>query len=214
MVSPPRVISIVMELVTAIVRRAQEQNLELGMMAAGSRPASSVVLSSTSTRKSVAGLVLPSDMIQSKLDRDQSTVGTVGEAQKVVDTLQQVSWEEGLHPDIATLIETHLSPNSSTEQGTSTTADTHRQTRRDTKIKMSRFSKQAKTTEATPVITLANAKYASEDAATLMQYLNALLEYHHIYLPYKETQMHLVNWNNEIIKLEERQHTEVRWFAV
>jgi dynein heavy chain len=171
--------------------------------------------------------------MQSRLDRDQWTAIQlqIGDPQKFVEALQQVPWEEGLSKDLAGLIVTYLNPaheyggaasvtneavkpkslphhgsrgrfymeQGSPLTGVSQKTNLHRGSSRASIP----LGKQRKSSDSSSGITLAAAKHASEDAAVLLAYVVAILDYHHCYVPHKSNELKLVDLQKEMTKIEE-----------
>lgn len=211
LVSPPRLIGTIMDLIMTLIRRTQDRNSEAetavatGGESAAPSPGPPFTRTAGVTKKPYSGSLLSGDKMQSRLDREQwSAIQLqIGDPQKFVEAVQQVPWEDGLSAELANLIEDYLSPTTVAEQGSSTASGETQKTR----VMRRRISKiqypGARQQEASSGITLAAAKHASADAAVLMAFVIAILDYHHCYVPYKSNEIQLANLHEKVNKLEE-----------
>ncbi|WAR07684.1 DYHG-like protein [Mya arenaria] len=161
--SPPVLVGQVMEMVMILIgKRLPSQRIETREYPTGKDEMSSRMSSSSSgtkvVKKSEPRSFIAKKDDSTRVDRTQwkGITNTMNDSTKFVDMLRNVSWEDGLPEDVlrgeGTLLENAA----------------------DISI---HAKKRTQSPDNSKGITIANAKYSSEDSATLVQYTIAIVEY-------------------------------------
>ncbi|XP_053397319.1 dynein axonemal heavy chain 5-like isoform X6 [Mercenaria mercenaria] len=171
--SPPVLVGMVMEMIMILIgKRLPSQRIEMKDYSGKDDNMSSRMSSSSSGTK----IVKKSKKDETgRVDRVQwkATVNTMSDSTKFVDMLHNVSWEDGLPEDVLRAVESCLSQGKDGELGV-TGEGSLLENAQDVNI---HAKKRTPSPDNSKGITIAGAKYSSEDSATLVQYTIAIVEY-------------------------------------
>ncbi|XP_052708586.1 uncharacterized protein LOC128183562 isoform X10 [Crassostrea angulata] len=223
--NPPTLVGQVMEMVMILIgKRLPSQRLyETRELTGKEEMSSRMSSSSSSTRigvkkdrkksaRSSAGTAPQGKKDGSdKFDRAQwkAMQQTMSDTPKFVDMLHNVSWEDGLSDDVLRAVESYLAVSREGQLGVTgegTLLDHAQETTFAAK-------KRTPSPDGTKGITIASAKYSSEDCATLVQYTIAIVEYTRLCGPLKGSLEKLHELEREIEeneRLQKESQEEVR----
>ncbi|XP_052807484.1 dynein axonemal heavy chain 5-like isoform X7 [Mya arenaria] len=178
--SPPVLVGQVMEMVMILIgKRLPSQRIETREYPTGKDEMSSRMSSSSSgtkvVKKSEPRSFIAKKDDSTRVDRTQwkGITNTMNDSTKFVDMLRNVSWEDGLPEDVLRAVESCLAQGKDGELGV-TGEGTLLENAADISI---HAKKRTQSPDNSKGITIANAKYSSEDSATLVQYTIAIVEY-------------------------------------
>ncbi|XP_060567478.1 dynein axonemal heavy chain 5-like [Ruditapes philippinarum] len=177
--SPPVLVGMVMEMIMILIgKRLPSQRIEMKDYGGKDDNMSSRMSSSSSGTKIMKKMeykIAGKKDETGRVDRAQwkAMVNTMSDSTKFVDMLHNVSWEDGLPEDVLRAVESCLSQGKDGELGV-TGEGSLLENAQDVNI---HAKKRTPSPDNTKGITIAGAKYSSEDSATLVQYTIAIVEY-------------------------------------
>ncbi|KAL4232681.1 hypothetical protein ACF0H5_007369 [Mactra antiquata] len=171
--NPPVTVGMVMEMIMILIgKRLPSQRIEMREVSGKDDNMSSRMSSSSSGTK----IVKKTKKDESgRVDRTQwkAMQNTMTDVTKFVDMLHNVSWEDGLPEDVLRAVESCLSQGKDGELGV-TGEGSLLENAQDINIAA---KKRTSSPDNARGITIAGARYSSEDSATLVQYTIAIVEY-------------------------------------
>ncbi|XP_052089132.1 uncharacterized protein LOC127725852 isoform X10 [Mytilus californianus] len=199
--NPPLLVGQVMEMVMMLVgKRLPSQRLYEPKESTGKDEMSSRMSSSSSSTKMLG---VKKGKKDGGFDRAQwkNIQMTMNDSQKFVDMLHNVPWEDGLMDDVLRAVESYLSANKDGNLGV-TGEGTLLDHAQDVQFTA---RKRSPSPDNTKGITIAAAKYSSEDCATLVQYTIAIVEFSRLCGPLKAALENLHGLEREIEENERLQ---------
>ncbi|KAL5010133.1 hypothetical protein ScPMuIL_012438 [Solemya velum] len=170
--NPPVLVLQVIEMVMMLIgKRLPSQRIHDSREYPGKDDMSSRMSSSSSSTKILIKKAKPKDGIDKVQWKAMQM--TLNDATKFVDMLHNVSWEDGLPDDVLRAVESYLATGRDGELGV-TGEGTLLENATDMSFKA---VKRSPSPDNAKGITIAAAKYSSEDCATLVQYTIAIVEY-------------------------------------
>ncbi|KAK3577475.1 hypothetical protein CHS0354_032326 [Potamilus streckersoni] len=200
--SPPYTVGQVMEMVMLLIgKRLPSQRIMDVREPVGKDDMSSRMSSSSSGTKIIRKS--KGKDAGDRVDRHQwkTMLLTMNDTTKFVDMLHNVPWEEGLPEDVLRAVESYLAHGKDGELGV-TGEGSLLENAQDVAIKA---IKRSSSPNATKGITIAGAKYSSEDCAVLVQYTIAIVEYTRRCGPLKAARERLHELKREIEENERLQ---------
>ena len=141
-----------------------------------------------------------------RLDRNQWKVyqNMMQDSGKFVELLHSIEWEDGLQSDVAQAVESYLARGKDGQLGITGEGSLLTENQKEINIPAAKGDNSG-----SKGITISAARYASEDTATLVHYVIAVLEYTKLCVPMKAAKEKMNNIKFEQVEFErQKQETE------
>ena len=141
-----------------------------------------------------------------RLDRNQWKVyqNMMQDSGKFVELLHSIEWEDGLQSDVAQAVESYLARGKDGQLGITGEGSLLTENQKDINIPAAKSDNSG-----SKGITISAARYASEDTATLVHYVIAVLEYTKLCVPMKAAKEKMNSIKFEQVEYErQKQETE------
>uniref|UniRef100_A0A2C9K4Z2 AAA+ ATPase domain-containing protein n=1 Tax=Biomphalaria glabrata TaxID=6526 RepID=A0A2C9K4Z2_BIOGL len=203
--NPPLLVGQIIEMVMVLIgKRLPSQRLVEVKDGTSKMEMSSRMSTSSSGTKTLVKKTPKSKEPGDKFDKTQwkSMQQTMSDSVKFVDMLHNLSWEDGLPSDVLAAVESYLACSKEGQLGVTGEGSLleNAQEKQFQAVKQRSPSPGARTG-----LTIAGAKYASEDCATLVHYTIAIVEYSRLCGPLKSSIERMHELEREIEENERQQ---------